>query len=78
MSELAISLKLLFICKETKVRALRFTEQLPDLTLHRKAASRYQERGTTTSPGEAHASRTFHGVKRAVRLRRQLEVPTTL
>jgi hypothetical protein len=78
MSELAISPKWLFVCKETKVRALRFTEQLSDLTLHRKTISRYQEGRTTTSPGEAHASKTFHGVKRAVHLRRQLEVPTTL
>jgi hypothetical protein len=63
MSKLAISPKWLFICKETKVRALRFTGQLSDLTLHRKAALRYQERRTTMSPEKRTPQKHFTTLK---------------
>lgn len=63
MSELAISLKLLFICKETKVRALRFTEQLSDLTLHRKAALEASGKKNHHESGEAHTSKHFTVLK---------------
>jgi hypothetical protein len=41
------------------------TEQLSDLTLHRKAASRYRKNKDHDNPGEAHG---FHGFKGAVRI----------
>jgi hypothetical protein len=57
ISEPAISPKCLFICKETKVRTLRFTDQLSNLTLEASRKKIHHE------SGEPHAPDTFHGFK---------------